>query len=130
MNEKEEYNFGAYAKSLRKDIADYVDARIEYTKLSAYEQISQLVSQASIVLLLLIFSFFSLFFISFMAAVFIDQWLQLPGVGYAIVAVLNIIFILIVVKKKAAIKAAISGKVIEQLLKDHEENKSENDSVG
>jgi len=130
MNDKEEYNFGAYAKALRKDIADYVDARIEYTKLTAYEKLSKLIAEASILLLIIIFSFFTMFFLSFMAAVFIDRWLQQTGPGYAIVAVVDMVIIMIIIKKQNSLKSEIAGKVIDHLLKEHKDNNTQDETAG
>lgn len=130
MSEKEEYNFGTFAKALRKDISDYVDARIEYSKLSAYEKIAHLVAEAAIIIFIIIFSFFTLFFLSFMFAMLLDNWLKIPGLGYGIVAIIDLLAVLLIVKNKSALKSKITDQIVGHLLKDHEEKKPEDEIAG
>lgn len=116
MTEKEQYTFGSYAKELRKDIAAYVDARIEYTKLSAYEKSAQLISGATTVLLIGTLAFFVVLFFSITIALILGDYLGKPAWGYGIVTLVDLIGILFIVARKKQIEENITQKVVERLL--------------
>lgn len=130
MSEKDEYNFGAFAKEVRRDISAYVDARIEYMRLTAYEKVAQVAGESAVMVLLLIFSFFAAFFLSLAAAILLGSWLKSMAAGYSIIALLDLIAILFVLLKKEPLKEKISGKVIDRLLTAHQNDRKENEAAG
>lgn len=130
MSEKDDYNFGVFAKEIRRDISAYVDARIEYTRLTAYEKVGQVAGEGSVMLLLLTFSFFALFFISFAGAVLLGSWLKSMAAGFGIIALMDLLLLLVIYQKKESLKEKVSGKVIEQLLTAHQKERKENETAG
>lgn len=126
MTEKEQYTFGTYAKELRKDIAAYVDARIEFTKLSAYEKSARLISGATTVILIGTLAFFVILFLSITIALIIGDYLGNDAWGYGIVTLFDTICILFIVARKAQIEESITQKVVGKLL---EENNEQNEGT-
>ena len=59
MNEQ---SFGTYAKEFKKDISAYIELRLEYTKLIAYEKIAKVSAVSLSFLVILFFAFFAFFF--------------------------------------------------------------------
>ncbi|MFN8153216.1 MAG: phage holin family protein [Bacteroidia bacterium] len=121
MTEKEHYTFGSFARELREDIAAYVDARIEYTKFSAYEKSARLISGATTVILIGLLSFFAILFLSFTLALILGNWLGNPVWGYGLVTLLDILGVVIIVSRKSVIEERITQKVVERLLEENEE---------
>lgn len=121
MTEKENYTFGSFAKEFRKDIAAYVDARIEYTKLSAYEKMARLISGATTVVIIGLLSFFTILFLSITLALLIGDYFGNQALGYGIITFLDLAGVLIIVARKAKIEELITQKVVERLLEENEE---------
>ena len=124
MTEKENYTFGSFARELRKDIAAYVDARIEYTKLSAYEKAARLISGATTIILLGLLSFFAILFLSVTIAIVIGDYLNNPALGFGIVSLIDLAGVLVISMRKTKIEERITQKVVERLMEENEETPS------
>ena len=129
MTEKEQYTFGSYAKALRKDIAAYVDARIEFTKLSTYEKSARLISSATTAVLIGTLAFFVILFLSITIALVVGDLLGNPAWGYGIVTLFDAVGILIIVSQKSRIEENITQKVVEKMLEESDDQNTMTDET-
>jgi hypothetical protein len=132
MSEQQDPSFGSFARELRADIAAYVDARVEYTKLVAYEKVARLTASATTVVLLGALAFFTFFFLSITLALFLGEILHNQVAGYAIVTGIDLLAVLVILWRKNLIEEGITQKIVDQLLKEHdkaEEEQSQKDET-
>lgn len=124
MNEQ---SFGDFGRELKKEISAYIDARVEYTKLSAYEKIGRMTASASSILLILVFAFFTFLFLSATAAIFLGNILNSQVAGFAIIAGLDLLILLFFIFQRKTIEENITQRVIGELIKDREQQLEESD---
>jgi uncharacterized membrane protein YqjE len=125
MSEQQDPTFGSLARELRADIAAYVDARVEYTKLVAYEKVARLSASATTVLLLGALAFFTFLFLSITLALFLGEIIHNQVAGYAIVTGIDLLAVLIILWRKVKIEESITQRIVDQLLKEHDKEEEE-----
>lgn len=106
-------------EELTRDITDYIDTRIQHTKLVIAEKVSGLISAIiTRVVLAVVFVFF-LFFASFGLAWFLADWLGAAWIGFSLVAGLYLLIIGFVwIGRDRIIRIPIMNGIIRQLFKD------------
>ncbi len=114
-----EESLGSYAQELKKDISEYVDLKVQHSKLLAYEKIAKTTSAATTYLLIGLFIFFAFLFISFTLAFYLGNITGSTTLGFGIVTIIYI-FILISVLffRKKYIKNVITNKIIGVLMEE------------
>lgn len=128
----EDQTFGSYAREIRKEISNYVEARLEYAKLLAYEKTAKAIAVVTNIIVLAAFGFFTFFFVSITLALYLGKWLNDVNLGFAIISAFDLMVFLIFVMNKGKIEKMVTNKIIEQLLKEKhkEENKPDDDPLG
>lgn len=122
----EDQTFSSFGRDLRKEISAYIEARIEYGKLVAYEKMAKAMASATSVLILAAFGFFTFFFISITLALYLGRWLNDELLGFAIVSGFDLLIFILFLSFKEKIEQNMMQKIVEQLLK--EKQKDENSS--
>ncbi len=79
---------------LWEEFKKYLRLQIDYTRLSAVEKLSLLVSAATVVMIFALLCACTLFYLSFALACALKQWLQIEWIAYLIVGVLFAILLL------------------------------------
>ncbi len=127
----EEKTFSSFARELRTELKNYIESRIEYGKLLAYEKLAKAISSVTSILILAAFGFFTFFFISITLALYLGRWLNDDFLGFGIVSLLDLLVFMIVFMNKEKIELMITQKIVEQLLKEkHKEGNSSDESTG
>jgi lipopolysaccharide export LptBFGC system permease protein LptF len=122
-----EESFGSYAKELKKDISEYVDLRVEHTKLQAYEKIAKLTSAATSYLLIGLFSFFAFLFLSFTLAFYLGNITGSTTMGFGIVSIIYLVILIsIFIFRKKYFENAITNKIIGVLMEEENDEDEEN----
>ncbi len=119
----DEQSFGAFARDLKNEISSYVNARIEYAKLLAYERIAKFTGSASVILVLVLLGFFTFFFFSFTAALVIGRLLKDEILGYTIVSAIYLILVILIYSFRRQIEDKIVQKMVKSLLEGDESRK-------
>lgn len=120
----EDKSFGTFTREVREEIKEYINARIEYSRLLLYEKSARITSIAVMLLSLSLVAVFVLLFLSLTAAIFIGDLLHNVGSGYAIVTGIDLIILLLMIRNRKKIQDAIMQKVLISLLEEDEKSKS------
>jgi uncharacterized membrane protein YdjX (TVP38/TMEM64 family) len=120
-----EHTFGTFAKELKQDISTYVEMRLEYSKLIAYEKISKLIGASSSLILIVFFAFFGFFFLSFTMGYYLGQVTGSLALGFGIITGIYLILLVIIGLSKKKIEAIISNRVATILIEDDDERSKE-----
>jgi uncharacterized membrane protein YdjX (TVP38/TMEM64 family) len=120
-----EHTFGTFAKELKQDISTYVEMRLEYSKLIAYEKISKLIGASSSLILIVFFAFFGFFFLSFTMGYYLGQVTGSLALGFGIITGIYLILLVIIGLSKKKIEAIISNRVAAILIEDDDERSKE-----
>jgi uncharacterized membrane protein YdjX (TVP38/TMEM64 family) len=120
-----EHTFGTFAKELKQDISTYVEMRLEYSKLIAYEKISKLIGASSSLILIIFFAFFGFFFLSFTMGYYLGQVTGSLALGFGIITGVYLILLIIIGLSKKKIEAIISNRVAAVLIEDDDERSKE-----
>lgn len=120
-----EHTFGTFAKELKQDVSTYVEMRIEYSKLIAYEKISKLIGSSSSLILIVFFAFFGFFFLSFTIGYYLGQITGSAPLGFGIITGIYLIILIIIGLSKKKIEAIISNRVAAALIEDDDERSKE-----
>lgn len=120
-----EHTFGTFARELKQDISTYVELRLEYTKLIAYEKVSKLIGASSSLLMIVFFAFFGFFFFSFTMGYYLGQVTGSVALGFGIISGIYIILLIVIGLSRKKIEAIISNKVAAVLIEDDDERSNE-----
>ena len=120
-----EHTFGTFARELKQDISTYVELRLEYTKLIAYEKVSKLIGASSSLLMIVFFAFFGFFFFSFTMGYYLGQVTGSVALGFGIISGIYIILLIIIGLSRKKIEAIISNRVAAVLIEDDDERSNE-----
>lgn len=116
MNEKP--SFFNESKQL---ISDYVEARIELFKITAYEKIAKVSAVLFSSLVIALAGFFVLLFLSISGGLYLGSLLHNNSLGFLIVAGIYILLLLfVIIFRKKLLEKQITDKVIEQLFKNED----------
>ena len=119
MNEPNKSQFFA---DLRDLIVTYFQERLELAKALAYEKIARIIAFLFIGLLMLLFFFFGILFLSFMLAMYFGELLHSQMAGYGIVAgIYFVAFLFFFAFRNSFVGNAIASAVI-RILYDHQNN--------
>jgi lipopolysaccharide export LptBFGC system permease protein LptF len=121
-----EESFGSYAKELKKDISEYVDLKVEHTKLLAYEKIAKLISASTSYLLIGLFSFFAFLFLSFTVAFYLGNITGSTAMGFGIVTIIYVVILLaILIFRKKYFENGMTNKIIGVLMEEDNDEDEE-----
>jgi lipopolysaccharide export LptBFGC system permease protein LptF len=121
-----EESFGSYAKDLKKDISEYVDLKVEHTKLLAYEKIAKLISASTSYLLIGLFSFFAFLFLSFTVAFYLGNITGSTAMGFGIVTIIYLVILLaILIFRKKYFENGMTNKIIGVLMEEDNDEDEE-----
>ena len=121
-----EESFGSFAKELKKDISEYVDLKVEHTKLLAYEKIAKLISASTSYLLIGLFSFFAFLFLSFTVAFYLGNITGSTAMGFGIVTIIYVIILLaILIFRKKYFENGMTNKIIGVLMEEDNDEDEE-----
>ncbi len=120
MNEQ---SFGTYAKEFKKDISAYIELRLEYTKLIAYEKVAKVSAVSLSFLVILFFAFFAFFFLSFAGGYYIGSLTGNNALGFGIISLVYIVLLVVVlVLRKKYFEKVIIEKIVDVLIEEDESN--------
>ncbi len=124
-----EKDLGQIFNELKDDVSVFVEAKIEFLKLTAYERAGKLVSSLSYILLLVVLAFFATFFLFLALGFLLGEWLNSTSAGIAIVGGIYLIIIGILIMSKKWFSVKIMNNVIDALDGDDEDEDKKNDTI-
>jgi len=118
----DEPNKSQFFADLRDLIVTYFQERLELAKALAYEKIARIIAFLFSGLLMLLFFFFGILFLSFMLAMYFSELLHSQMAGYGLVAgIYFVAFLFFFAFRNSFVGNAISSAVI-RILYDHQNN--------
>ncbi len=87
-----------FFNDLKNLIVDYIQTRLELTRLSAFEKIAKIVTYLVIGFILALLFFFGLFFLSLMLGYYLSELLNSQLAGFGIVSGIYFIFFAVFLK--------------------------------
>ncbi len=126
---------GQIFRELKDDITTYAELKFDLFKLSAYEGVGKVAGLLSYGLILMFLAFFALLFVFFSVGFFLGELFNSIGLGFACVALIYILLMILVIINKRWVQVKVVNEVIEALTtnddKDGSDNKQkEDDSTG
>ena len=110
-----------FLAEIKSDLSAYIDLRLKYLKLDAFEKISKLSSALFTVFIVAFLALFGILFLSVTIAAYLSKIYESNVIGYGIVAAFFMgALILYYVFVKSAVEQKITNKVIEILANDGE----------
>lgn len=113
-------------RELKEDITAYAESKFELFKLSSYESVGKVAGLLTYGLILICLILFALLFIFFSVGYFLGEIFHSIGLGFACVAGLYLIIMLIVVLMKKSIKTKVINEIIEALTTNDEKENGSN----
>jgi hypothetical protein len=118
----DEPNKSQFFADLRDLIVTYFQERLELAKALAYEKIARIIAFLFIGLMMVLFFFFGILFLSFMLAMYFSELLHSQMAGYGIVAAIYFVaFLFFFAFRNSFVGNAIASAVI-RILYDHQNN--------
>jgi hypothetical protein len=112
-----------FFRELKQDLITYAGLKAELLKLSAYERTGKVISVLSYGFILLIFVFFFILFVFIAFGFFLSSWFHSAGTGFALVAILYLLFVGGIILFKDRIRTLIMNAVISALTANNNNNK-------
>ena len=112
-------------QNLKQDVSAYMELKLELLKLNTYERTGKVIGLLSYGLLFL--AFFAVLFIFLALGFFLGEILDVPGSGFAIVALLYVAIIWIITKNEAKIRTKILNLVIAALAANDDKQNTKDD---
>ena len=119
-----DHSIGSFTRELKKEIASYVDVKLEYTKLVAYEKTAK-ASAAGVTFLIIAFlGFFTFLFLSIAGGFYLGEVTGSLAKGFGLITCVYFLLLIIVLSiRKKYFEDYIINKVIEVLTLDDDERK-------
>lgn len=114
-------------QNLKQDVSAYMELKLELLKLNTYERTGKVIGLLSYGLILLFLAFFAVLFIFLALGFFLGEILDVPGSGFAIVALLYVAIIWIITKNEAKIRTKILNLVIAALAVNDDKQNTKDD---
>ena len=114
-------------QNLKQDVSAYMELKLELLKLNTYERTGKVISLLSYGLILMFLAFFAILFIFLALGFFLGEILDVPGSGFAVVALLYLAIIWIITKNEAKIRTKILNLVIAALAANDDKQNTKND---
>lgn len=114
-------------QNLKQDVSAYMELKLELLKLNTYERTGKVIGLLSYGLILLFLAFFAVLFIFLALGFFLGEKLDVPGSGFAIVALLYVAIIWIIAKNEAKIRTKILNLVIAALAANDDKQNTKDD---
>ncbi len=123
-----EKDAGQIFRELKEDVTNYAESKFELFKLSAYEGAGKVAGLLTYGLILVFLALFALLFIFLSIGFFLGELFNSMGLGFACVAGLYLILILIAVLTKKSIQGKVINEIIEALTtNDDNDNGTDNE---
>lgn len=111
-----------FLTDLKEDLTKYLDLRLQYIKLSAFEKISKLASALVSVIIILFFSLFGTLFLFLTLAIYMGDLTGNRTMGFAIVSGFFIVMLLLYFAfGKKSLEQKITNKIVDILANDDDE---------
>lgn len=114
-------------QNLKQDVSAYMELKLELLKLNTYERTGKVIGLLSYGLILLFLAFFAVLFIFLALGFFLGEILDVPGSGFAIVALLYVAIIWIITKNEAKIRTKILNLAIAALAANDDKQNTKDD---
>jgi cytochrome c biogenesis protein CcdA len=116
--ENDEPNF----REMEKDVAAYINIRLQMLRLNLYGKSAKISARASITIVGMMLGFFFLLFLATTLALIIGNWIHSLAGGFAIVTLIYLIlFLAIVVFYRKKIEKNLIDRIIQLLTEDENE---------
>lgn len=110
-----EKDLGQIFNELKDDVTAFVELKIEFLKLTAYERAGKIVSSLSYILALIVLAIFATLFLFLALGFLLGEWLGSVAAGIAIVGGIYLIIIGILIMSKKWFSEKIMNSVISAL---------------
>jgi hypothetical protein len=122
-----EHSIGSFTKEFKKEISTYVDVKLEYTKLVAYEKIAKTSAASASFFIIAFFAFFTFLFLSITGGYYLGEVTGSVAKGFGIITITYLILLVAVITvRKKFFEEFIIDKVLAILTDDDDErNKTE-----
>ena len=94
----------SFFKDIKENILDYINAKLKLYKVEASEKVAKVMALLYSSIIIALFGFLLLFFISLGVGFFLSELLDSSIAGFAIVSGIYLVVLLIVVSKKQTIE--------------------------
>ena len=114
---------------LREAGAEYLHARLQLTKLQAYEKIARITGIVFSFLIISLLACFTILFAGLMLGFVISDLVHSNAIGFSVIGVAFIIlFIFLVMKRETILEKPIAEKVIKELFEEPEDDDTPEES--
>jgi hypothetical protein len=128
MENPREQTIGGFLREFRKEAAAYLEARIELTRLATYEQTANLASATIFFVVIAAILSIIILLVSVSLAYFLGKLIGETYLGFASVAGIYLLLLLILYMFRNPIKDKIHSATLEILLKAEEKKKETNEN--
>jgi hypothetical protein len=117
-------NNNDFFNSFKNDILDYLQVRLDILRLEVYEKTSLVMASLFSSIIFAVLLFFMLFFVMMGLGFYLSELLNSNAKGFAIVAVLNLLFVvLFMLLRKGVIEKNIANSILKQLSDEEQHSK-------
>ena len=118
----------SFLTQLRDAGAEYLQAKVQLTKVQAFEKIARVTGIVFSLLIVVLLSCFTVVFIGLMLGFLIADLTHSNAIGFSVIAgIFILLLIILVVKRESILEKPIAEKVVKELFE--EENEKEGDSM-
>lgn len=117
----------SFLTQLREAGTEYLEAKVQLTKVQAFEKISRVTGIVFSLLIIVLLSCFTVVFIGLMLGFLIADLTHSNAIGFSVIAGVFMLFLIILVlKRESILEKPIAEKVVKELF----EEENEKDSAG
>lgn len=120
----EDPNFASYTRRLKEELSVYLELRLTYLRLQAYEKIARAGGLSVVFLFIAITAGGFFLFASVAAAMYLGEIFQDRIIGFLLVTAVYLIITIILILQRKAIALVINNAITGVLLKDYEQDKA------
>lgn len=120
-----EKDLGSFLEGLKNNVSEYMETRLQLTRVQAYEKIAKVSSVLFSSVILAMLFFFALVFVSVTAGFYFSEITSGYKSGFGIVALIYIVlFAFVIVFRKSLIEKAFTGIIIKELFENYDEDEN------
>lgn len=118
-----EKDFGSFIEGLKNNMVDYMEVKLQLTRVQTYEKISKVSSALFSSVILVLLFFFALLFVSVTAGFYFSKLMSGYLAGFGIVALIYVLlFAFVLLFKKSLIEKSFTEIIIKKLFENYDED--------
>jgi len=124
MTTPEDPNFSSFTRKLKEEITAYLELRLTYTRLQAYEKVAKAGGQTLILLFIACTTGAFLLFVSIAVALYLGRILNDTVAGFLVVTSFYLLLSALAYWQRKPMALFINNAIAGALMKDYDEDKS------